>query len=160
MPSMWWRNSGQMNALPAYADSTWNHASSPTRRRQTSPSSSTLSNEQTAVVPRVAHTWWLYRWESNKVHLNSAQLIARRIERYADAKLTNFIGYVVWLGQWFIHWTDSCQNKAGQWRHSVSLAAVCRIAQTVELLSNVTAQLQPSLWHQRGYLSTRSREMM
>ena len=47
------RISGQMNALPAYAASTCSHSFS---RSQIGPNSCKLSNEQTPVVPSVAHT--------------------------------------------------------------------------------------------------------
>ena len=53
IPSSRCLNSGQIIALPAYAPSTCSHSCSLWQMR---PSSSTLSNAQEAVVPRVAPT--------------------------------------------------------------------------------------------------------
>jgi len=53
MPRSTCLSSGQMSAVPAYAASTCSHSVS---RSHTSPISSRLSNEHTAVVPSVAHT--------------------------------------------------------------------------------------------------------
>ena len=73
MPCKTCCNSGQMRAEPAYAASTCSHSDC---RSQIAPSSCMLSNEHTAVVPSVAHTFIMHSIPHSHSHVYFANSFA------------------------------------------------------------------------------------